>query len=106
CPMCEPEVRLPSHRHERGASGHSAQERAARQCDTLTETSNRGRFSMPIIILLILAALVATFGFWDTVQGILGAIGVVILMIVLFAALIAAVATMMWRRGKRRLFDR
>lgn len=58
---------------------------------------------MPIIIVLILAALVATFGFWDTVQGILGAIGVVILVVILIGALIAVFAMMLWRRGKRRL---
>jgi chromate transport protein ChrA len=61
---------------------------------------------MPIIIVLILAALVATFGFWDTVQGILGAIGVVILIVVLIAGLVAAFAMMLWNRGKRRLTGR
>lgn len=61
---------------------------------------------MPIIILLILAALVATFGFWDTVQGILGAIGILILVVVLFAALIAVLGSVLWRRGKRRLSGR
>lgn len=61
---------------------------------------------MPIIVLLILAALVATFGFWDTVQGILGAIGVVILLVALLAALVAALGAMLWRRGKRRLSGR
>jgi hypothetical protein len=44
---------------------------------------------MPIIILLLLAALVATFGFWNTLQAILGAIGVVILLIVLAVAVFA-----------------
>jgi hypothetical protein len=61
---------------------------------------------MPIILLLILAALVATFGFWDTVQGLFGAIGVLILTGLLFAALIAAIVAMVWRRGKRRLTGR
>lgn len=56
---------------------------------------------MPIIILLLLAVLVATFGFWDTVQGILGAIGVVILVILLIAGLLAAVGALMWRRARR-----
>ena len=41
---------------------------------------------MPIIIILLLAALVATFGFWNTLQAILGAIGVFILLIVLAVA--------------------
>lgn len=61
---------------------------------------------MPIMILLILAALVATFGFWDTVQGILGAIGILIFVVVLIAVLIAALGWMLWRRGKRRLSGR
>ena len=33
---------------------------------------------MPIVILLLLAALVATFGFWSTLKAILGAIGVIV----------------------------
>jgi hypothetical protein len=61
---------------------------------------------MPIIVLLILAALIATFGFWDTFQGILGAIGVLILVGLLIAGLIAASVAMLWRRGKRRLTGR
>lgn len=44
---------------------------------------------MPIIILLLLAALVATFGFWNTLQAILGAIGVIILLVVLAVAMFA-----------------
>lgn len=38
---------------------------------------------MPIIIILLLAAMVATFGFWATLKGILGAIGVIILLCLL-----------------------
>lgn len=57
---------------------------------------------MPIIILLILAALVAAFGFWDTVQGILGDVGVLILVVVLFAALLAVLGAMLRSRAKRR----
>jgi len=34
---------------------------------------------MPIIVLLLLAAMVATFGFWGTLKGILGAIGSAVL---------------------------
>lgn len=49
---------------------------------------------MPILILLLIAALVATFGFWDTFQAILGAIGVVILLLFLAAALF--VGTVVW----------
>ena len=44
---------------------------------------------MPIIVLLLLVALVATFGFWGTLKAILGAIGVIILLCLLLAALVA-----------------
>jgi Na+/H+-dicarboxylate symporter len=53
---------------------------------------------MPIIILLILAALVATFGFWSTLKAILGAIGVVVVLCLLFVLLVAAAATWLLRR--------
>lgn len=49
---------------------------------------------MPIIVILLLAALVATFGFWDTFQGILGAIGVVILLCLLALGIVAG--TLAW----------
>ena len=49
---------------------------------------------MPIIVILLLAALVATYGFWDTFQGVLGAIGVIILLCLLAAAVIAG--TIVW----------
>jgi uncharacterized membrane protein len=53
---------------------------------------------MPIIILLLLAALVATFGFWSTLQAILGAIGVIVVLCLLVAALSGlAVAWLMKR---------
>jgi len=53
---------------------------------------------MPIIILMLLAALVATYGFWDTLQAILGAIGVVIVLCLLGAGLIAGVITWLLKR--------
>ena len=53
---------------------------------------------MPIIILLLLAALVATFGFWSTLKAILGAIGVIVLLCVLFVALAAGLLTWLLRR--------
>jgi hypothetical protein len=53
---------------------------------------------MPIIIFFILVALVASFGFGDTLQAIVGAIGVVIVLVLLFALLIAATATWLLRR--------
>ena len=53
---------------------------------------------MPIIIFLILAALVASFGFWDTLQAILGAIGVIVVLVLLFALFLVATATWLLRR--------
>lgn len=53
---------------------------------------------MPIIILLLLAALVATFGFWNTLQAILGAIGVIVILCLLVAALSALVVAWLLRR--------
>jgi hypothetical protein len=49
---------------------------------------------MPIIVLLLLAALVATFGFWSTLKAILGAIGVIVLLGLLAAAFV--VGLVMW----------
>jgi Na+/H+-dicarboxylate symporter len=53
---------------------------------------------MPIVILLLLAALVATFGFWSTLKAILGAIGVIVLLCLLFVALVAGLLTLLLRR--------
>jgi Na+/H+-dicarboxylate symporter len=53
---------------------------------------------MPIIVLLLLAALVATFGFWSTLKAILGAIGVVILLCLLFVALVAGLLAWLMKR--------
>ncbi|HEU4476845.1 MAG TPA: hypothetical protein VFR71_09165 [Methyloceanibacter sp.] len=53
---------------------------------------------MPIIILLLIAALVATYGFWDALQAILGAIGVIIVLFLLFAALIAGTVAWLLKR--------
>jgi hypothetical protein len=53
---------------------------------------------MPIIILLLIAALVATYGFWSTLKAILGAIGVVILLFLLFAALIGGIVAWLLKR--------
>lgn len=45
---------------------------------------------MPLLALLLLIILVATFGFWDTLAAILGGIGIVILVVVIGIALAAA----------------
>lgn len=57
---------------------------------------------MPILIILLLAVLVAQFGFWDTLQGILGGIGIIVLLVLTLAALGAAVVAFAARRFRRR----
>ncbi len=61
---------------------------------------------MPILIILLLAALVATYGFWDTLQAILGAIGVIILLWLIFVAVLAAIGAWLFRRSRRRFTGR
>jgi len=50
---------------------------------------------VPILIILLIAILVAQFGFWNTFASILGAVGVLVLLwvtgIALFALLVAYV---------------
>ncbi|WP_169732840.1 hypothetical protein [Azospirillum halopraeferens] len=53
---------------------------------------------MPIILFLILVVLIAQFGFWDTLQGVLGAVGMVILLLALLAAAAWATARLAFRR--------
>lgn len=59
---------------------------------------------MPFIIILLLAILVAQFGFWDTLSGILGGIGILILVILTGIALVAVAAAFTMRRYLRRNF--
>jgi hypothetical protein len=53
---------------------------------------------MPIIIILLIAALVATFGFWSTLKAILGAIGVIVLVCLLVFFTVAFLAAWLMRR--------
>ena len=57
---------------------------------------------MPILLILLLAFLVAQFGFWDTFAGILGGIGIIILMMLTGAAVVAVMAVLAVRRMGRR----
>lgn len=57
---------------------------------------------MPILLILLLAFLVAQFGFWDTLAGILGGIGILILMMLTGAAVLAVMAVLALRRMGRR----
>jgi hypothetical protein len=58
---------------------------------------------MPILIFILLIALVAQIGFWNTLGSVLGAIGVVILTLVIAAALIACIASYAFGRMRGRI---
>lgn len=53
---------------------------------------------MPIVIVLLLAVLIAQFGFWDTFEGILGAVAMLVLFLLLLVAFLALVGWYGWRR--------
>jgi hypothetical protein len=57
---------------------------------------------MPILILILLVVLIANVGFWDTLQAIFGAIGVVILFFAILAGFVAAVAAYLYAKVRRR----
>ena len=57
---------------------------------------------MPILILVLLAILIANVGFWDTLQAVFGAIGVIILFLAIVAGLVAAVAAHLYAKVRRR----
>ncbi len=57
---------------------------------------------MPIIFLLVLAILIAQFGFWDTLSAILGGVAMIILLIALLGAIAAMVGWYAVRRVRRR----
>jgi uncharacterized membrane protein len=57
---------------------------------------------MPILLILLLAVLIAQFGFWDTLQGVLGALGMVILLLALLAGVAYAGARVFFRRFRNR----
>lgn len=42
---------------------------------------------MPLLLFVLLVILVAQFGFWDTLQGIIGAAAMVVLLVALLLAL-------------------
>lgn len=62
--------------------GHQSASRAF----TRDTHATPGVRTMPIVLFLILVILVAQFGFWDTFQGVLGAVGVVVLLVALLIA--------------------
>jgi hypothetical protein len=58
---------------------------------------------MPIIVILLIVVLVAIFGFWDTLQAGLGAIGIIALLVLFTGALVVAVGAGLIDKLKRRL---
>jgi uncharacterized membrane protein YkvI len=57
---------------------------------------------MPIIIFILLVVAIAHVGFWDTLQAIFGALGVIVLFFLVMAGLVAAVAAYLYARVRRR----
>src|SRR5680860_1449226 len=57
---------------------------------------------MPIIVILLIAALVATFGFWGALKGILGAIGVIVLLCLLAVLTVSFLAAWLLKRSPER----
>lgn len=57
---------------------------------------------MPIIIFILLVVAIVHVGFWDTLQAIFGAIGVIVLFFLTMAGLVAAVAAYLYARVRRR----
>jgi len=53
---------------------------------------------MPVLLFLVLVALIATFGFRDTLAAILGGVAVVLLIALILAAIAAVVGWRLWRR--------
>lgn len=55
---------------------------------------------MPIVVILLIAILVGMFGFWDTLQAIIGAVALVVLAVAFAAAIAVVLGVMVFRRGK------
>lgn len=57
---------------------------------------------MPVVVILLLALLVGMFGFWDTLQAVLGAAAVVVLVVLVAVAAAVVLGVMAVRRVKGR----
>jgi hypothetical protein len=57
---------------------------------------------MPILIFVLLVVVIAQVGFWDTLQGVFGALGVIILFFLIIAGLLASVVAYLYARVRRR----
>lgn len=57
---------------------------------------------MPLLLFLVLVALIATFGFWDTLAAILGGVAVVFIIVLILAIIAAVLGWRWWKRVTRR----
>ena len=57
---------------------------------------------MPLLIFILLVVAIANVGFWDTLQAIFGALGVMLLFALIVAGLVAAVASYLYAKVRRR----
>ena len=53
---------------------------------------------MGALLFVLLAALVATYGFWDTVSALLGAMGILVLVVLLAGAALGVGGYIMFKR--------
>ena len=53
---------------------------------------------MGALLFVLLAALVATYGFWDTLSALLGAVGILVLVVLLVAAALGVGGYIMVKR--------
>ncbi len=61
---------------------------------------------MPFLVFLLLIVLVAMFGFWDTLQAIVGATLLIVILAVVFALTVVALVRALMRPRRRRIFDK
>ena len=53
---------------------------------------------MPFLIVVLLIILIAQFGFWDTLQAVLGAMAMIVLLWALVVAIVIAIFGYIYRR--------
>ena len=53
---------------------------------------------MPLLLFLVLVALIATFGFWDTLAAVLGGVAVVLVVALILAVIAAFIGWRWWKR--------
>ena len=57
---------------------------------------------MPLLLFLVLVALVATFGFWDTLAAILGGVAMVLALAFVLAVAGVVLGWHLWKRMTQR----